>query len=281
MSLSLGRLFGKDDLAKVIHYSSPRARQELISINSRAIPHGIQEDELFGHDRGAFTGADSRKDGFFEMAQDSFLFLNEINETGLDFQRILLDVLQHWEFRPIGRGAKVTLNIRVIIGSSEDLKEMVQAKTFLAPLYYRISGIKIYIPPLTERMEEIKPLAEAFLRKECPHRAIKLSEEALSLLKTYSWPGNVRELENEIIRIVFDNDDIMLIQPEHLSEEIQEGVRLDVAKEVSENLEREQMVRALKATNGNISKAAKILKIPRSTLDSAVRRLGLPNFRKK
>jgi transcriptional regulator with PAS, ATPase and Fis domain len=156
---------------------------------------------------------------------------------------------------------------------------MIESKEFLAPLYYRISKITIKIPPLCQRIEDIQLLAERFLRKECPDRIIKISPDALSLLKTYPWPGNVRELENEIGRIVFDYEDIANIQPEHLLEEIREGVTLKATKKIAVNLERDRIVQALKATHGNVSRAAKTLDIPRATLQGIIDRLEVPDFR--
>jgi transcriptional regulator with PAS, ATPase and Fis domain len=269
---------GKNQLVKLIHRTSPQAQKPLIPVNCAAIPAELREAELFGFCKGAFTGALNSRECYFKLAEGGFIFLNEINETDKNFQRKLLGVFDDWEIWPIGSSKPVKLNIRIIVGASKDPWEMVKSGNFLDAMYYRIFPITIKIPPLCQRIEDIPALVRHFIEKYSLMRMIEISQEALSYLEAYSWPGNVRELEGEIQRIVILNEGLMIIKPEHLSERIWKGVTLKTAQEVSMGLEKERIVQALKAANGIISRASRILGIPRSTLQSKIKNLGLMNF---
>jgi len=269
---------GKNYLAKLIHRTSPRAQKSLVTVNCPEIPPSLREAELFGFERGSFTNAFESRDGYFQLAQGSSIFLNEICQTDVAFQRLLLGVFDEWKVRPIGKSKEIELNIKVIVGSSKDLKQMVESKEFIEPLYYRISAITIIIPPLCQRIEDIQPLAEYFIKKHNAGRIIEISQEALAYLKAYAWPGNLRELDNEIQRIIFDNLGLTIIRPEHLDRQIREGVTLRAAQEVSMRFEKEHIARVLNATKGNIKRTAQILDIPRTTLNSKIKRLDLTNF---
>src|SRR5918911_776891 len=197
---------GKELIAKAIHESSPRATKPFVTVNSSNIPTELLESELFGHTRGAFTGAVAAKKGLFEVADGGSIFLDEIGDIPPETQARLLRVLQEREFTPLGDTAPRKVDVRIIAATNIDLKEAVRQGTFREDLYYRLAVVPIELPPLRERREDVLPLAQHFIRKYNEENARNVSEqlapEVLALLENYYWPGNVRELENAIERAV-------------------------------------------------------------------------------
>lgn len=208
---------GKEIVAKAIHNNSPRKDKPLVAVNCAALPADLLESELFGHLKGSFTGAIADKTGLFEAAEGGTIFLDEISSLPLPLQGKLLRVLQEKEIRRVGGTKTVSINVRVIAASNNNLEQMAAEGTFRTDLYYRFAVITIDIPPLRDRAEDIMPLAQHFLKGETADSDIKptFATETIEVLKTYKWPGNVRELENAIKHVVtFLQDDI--INPEDL-----------------------------------------------------------------
>ena len=198
---------GKELIAKAIHEASPRAGRPFVTVNSSNIPTELLESELFGHTRGAFTGAIAAKKGLFEVADGGSIFLDEIGDIPPETQVRLLRVIQEREFTPLGDTTPRRVDVRIIAATNIDLKEAVKHGTFREDLYYRLSVVPIELPPLRDRREDVLPLAQHFIRKYNEENAragvgTDLAPEVLALLEAYSWPGNVRELENAIERAV-------------------------------------------------------------------------------
>ncbi|PYS78071.1 MAG: hypothetical protein DMF70_15515, partial [Acidobacteria bacterium] len=197
---------GKELIAKAIHEASPRATRAFVTVNSSNIPSELLESELFGHTRGAFTGAVAAKKGLFEVADGGSIFLDEIGDIPPETQVRLLRVIQEREFTPLGDTTPRRVDVRIIAATNIDLQDAVRQGTFREDLYYRLSVVPIELPPLRDRREDVLPLAQHFIRKyneeNGRHVADQIAPEVLSLLESYSWPGNVRELENAIERAV-------------------------------------------------------------------------------
>src|SRR5215470_8601059 len=197
---------GKELVAKAIHEASPRADQQFVIVNCSNIPSELLESELFGHTKGAFTGAIAAKKGLFEVADNGSIFLDEIGDLRPETQVRLLRVIQEREFTPLGDTSPVKVDVRIIAATNVDLKEAVKNGTFREDLYYRLSVVPIELPPLRNRREDILPLAQHFIAKYAAENGREISEnvspDVLALLESYSWPGNVRELENAIERAV-------------------------------------------------------------------------------
>jgi two-component system, NtrC family, response regulator AtoC len=196
---------GKEVVAKLIHSASPRADKRFVAVSCAALPETLLESELFGYEKGAFTGAQDAKAGRFELAHEGTLFLDEIGEVPLSIQVKLLRVLQEREFERLGGSKPTKVDTRLVTATNRDLREAVEAGIFRLDLLYRLQVVELHIPPLRERVEDVEPLTRMFLQKYCAENKrepLELSEEALSLLQRYSWPGNVRELENTIERAV-------------------------------------------------------------------------------
>src|SRR5437870_3048876 len=197
---------GKELIAQAIHEASPRAGKPFVTVNSSNIPSELLESELFGHTRGAFTGAVAAKKGLFEVADGGSIFLDEIGDIPPETAARLLRVIQEREFTPLGDTTPRRVDVRIIAATNIELKEAVKQGTFREDLYYRLSVVPIELPPLRDRREDILPLAQHFIRKyneeNGRHVADQIAPEVLSLLESYSWPGNVRELENAIERAV-------------------------------------------------------------------------------
>ena len=191
---------GKEVVARTLHFTGDRADKPFIPINCTAMPEGLLESELFGHVRGAFTGAHANKRGLFEEAHDGTLFLDEIGDMPASLQSKMLRVLQDREIRPVGGNKTVKVDVRIVAATNKDLKSEIEAGRFRKDLYYRLNVIPLMIPPLRERPEDIPLLANAFLTKHSPGVPPPLSQEAITELKQYSWEGNARELENAIER---------------------------------------------------------------------------------
>ncbi len=223
---------GKEVLARVLHEASPRAAGPFVAFNCAALPDNLIEDMLFGHEKGAFTGAHKEHKGLFEQARGGTIFLDELGEMPLHLQAKLLRVLQERKLTRLGGESQIDLNVRVIAATNKDLKQAIADKEFREDLYFRISTFRLQIQPLRERTGDIIPLVMQALKRLQPNQPIALSDEAQALLLTYAWPGNVRELENVVQRaLVLCNGN--LITPVHLLFDEASDMRLSVPEAVS------------------------------------------------
>ena len=267
---------GKELVAKAIHYNSPRKAGPFVAINCAAIPEALIESELFGHERGAFTGALTRQIGKFEQANTGTLFLDEIGDMQLPLQAKLLRVLQERQFQRVGGTTNISIDIRILTATSQDLAAAIKNSTFREDLYYRVAGFPITVPPLRERREDIPLLANHFLKKyaEATGKSIRaVSADALHVLMQYDFPGNVRELENTIeSAVLLETTD--LLQPSSLPWHLLQTILQPATDNTSEaplilsldEVERRTLIHALEVTGNNISRAAQALGINRSTL---------------
>lgn len=272
---------GKELIARAIHYSSSRTQERMVKVNCAALPSHLVESELFGHEKGSFTGATERRIGKFELANNGTLFLDEIGEMSPGLQAKLLRAIQEKEIERLGGSSVIKTNVRIIAASNRDLKKEVENGTFRGDLYYRLNVFPIILPPLRERKEDIPMLVSHFIDKfsqTSGKRIVNISSSALNELTFYDWPGNVRELENVIERSVLmaQGDGIAEIQLQNakLLSDLQTGQHL---KSLAEN-EREYILSILKKCNGKIrgeDGAAKILKVPATTLHSKMKKLGI------
>ena len=259
---------GKELIANSIHYNSPRASKPFIKVSCASLSEGIIESELFGHEKGAFTGAIASRKGRFEIAHQGTLFLDEVEDIPLSTQIKLLRVLQEGEFERVGGNKTIQVNIRIIAASNRDLQEAVKNGTFREDLYYRLNVVNIKLPPLRERKEDIPFLANFFIEKFNQKYNMKVkgvSQRAMNLLMDYTWSGNVRELENAIESALVINSPEVLDIP-HLPQEMRDfkekpEVILFKIGTPLEEMEREMLIQTLKATKGNKRKAAKLLGI--------------------
>jgi Nif-specific regulatory protein len=258
---------GKELVANSVHYNSPRAKGPFIKVNCAAIPGNLIESELFGHEKGAFTGAIKQKLGKFELAHNGTIFLDEIGSIGLDVQANLLRVLQEKEFERVGGQRTIKVNVRIIAATNKNLERAVEETTFRGDLYYRLNVFPIYMPPLRERKTDILLLADFFLERyaeENGREVKRLSTPAIDMLMAYHWPGNVRELENCIERAVLLCEE-GAIHSYHLPPTLQTGRESGTLPDLSLEdavaaLEKEMIIDSLKNTRGNITLAAEILK---------------------
>jgi DNA-binding NtrC family response regulator len=265
---------GKELAARAIHARSPEREMPLIKVNCAAIPEALLESELFGHVRGAFTGATSNRRGRFTLADGGTIFLDEIGTLGLPVQAKLLRVLQEREFEPVGSERTQKVDVRVIAATNRDLRALVTQERFQEDLYYRLSVIPVELPPLRDRREDIPPLVEHFVRKHAQRIGRKiqgLDEAALARLRAYGWPGNVRELENTIERAVvlaagpvIDQSSISLVEPPAVQAKV--GLPSARLHENVEWAERESIRRALEQAGGVKKDAAAILGISQRAL---------------
>lgn len=259
---------GKELIANAIHYSSPRTSMPFIKVSCASLSEGIIESELFGHEKGAFTGAISSRKGRFEIAHQGTLFLDEVGDIPLATQVKLLRVLQDGEFERVGGNKTNQANIRIIAASNRDLQETVKQGTFREDLYYRLNVVSIKLPPLRERKEDIPFLVNFFIDKFNQRYKMKVkgvSQRAMNLLIDYEWSGNVRELENTIESIlVINSPEVIDIQ--HLPQEVKEVKEKPEVIPIKigtplEEVEREMLIQTLKATKGNKRRAAELLGI--------------------
>jgi two-component system NtrC family response regulator len=258
---------GKELVARALHRNSSRGSREMVVVNCAAIPEALLESELFGHERGAFTGATHQLIGKFERAHGSTLFLDEIGDMSLGLQAKLLRTLQEKEIERLGGTKTIRVDVRFIAATNQDLRQAIEAGKFRRDLYYRLNMIPIYLPPLRERREDILPLAEYFLQKQSrahnqPARLI--SQKARDILMNYDWPGNVRELEYTILRaVLFSEGEVIL--PKHLPVELQSpsprsGRHMAIGMTMKE-MEKELILKTLEKTGGNRTRTAQILGI--------------------
>ena len=288
---------GKELFARAIHHLSPRAEQAFVALNCAAIPEGLIENELFGHERGAYTGAGARKMGKLELAHRGTLFLDEIGELPLSMQTKLLRVLEEKRFERVGGTQSIEVNVRIVTATNKDLQAAVSEKTFREDLYFRIAAVPITIPALRERGDDVLLLADHFLerfRREFHKPSLELTDEARTRLTTYSWPGNVRELQNAIERAAILANGSK-IGPEALQlpsarptpaelpagmlEEqfLWEGPLEEVSQRAVAHVERFKIENALRETKWNKTRAAEKLGVSYKTLLSKIRALGLEN----
>ncbi len=306
---------GKELVANAVHFNGPRKDERFVTVNCSAIPENLIESEFFGHEKGAFTGADSRKIGKFQYADGGTLFLDEIGDVSPAMQVKLLRVLQEKKFTPVGSNREIEVNVRIIAATNRHLEEMIKNGQFREDLFYRLNVLPIYLPPLRERKDDIDPLSVHFINKfNTLHRKniTGISEEAMKLLKSYNWPGNIRELENVIERsfvIESSNEITPSSLPENVvgSHQLPEGLtaagaeallgdddeaiggeipkvdsigfKLDIGKldfqANKEAFEREFLINALKAFKGKINQTAIHANIPKKTLLRKLEKYGI------
>ncbi len=274
---------GKELFARAIHSLSLRKDKPFIAINCAAIPHELLENELFGSEKGAFTGAHARKMGKFEIAHTGTIFLDEIGDMDIQLQAKLLRVLQQKNFERLGGTRTVDVDVRVIAATNMDLSQQIAGKKFREDLYYRLSVFPVTIPPLRDRFQDVPELADYFVEKYCremrkPRKS--LSREAVKLLEKYHWPGNVRELENTVERAVILAEG-KKITPDHLAIRIRrtDEIRLrdgsglkEIGAHAQMQAERGTIIRVLRETRGNKRKTAKILQIDYTTLFDKIKK---------
>lgn len=280
---------GKELFARAIHNLSTRREYPFVAINCAAIPRDLLESELFGHEKGSYTGADTKKLGKFELADKGTIFLDEVGDMDIAIQSKLLRAIEEGEIERIGAGKTIKVDVRIVAASNKNLEKAAEEKKFREDLYYRLNVFPITIPPLRERKDDVPLLVEYFLKKYCLE--IKTSEksvakEALALLMNYHWKGNVRELENTIERAVILCDG-SVIAPEHFTLSKQpvlasakssqpiNGTLESVAKEALRIAESQRIADALKETKGNKSRAAEILQVSYKTLLTKIKDYGI------
>lgn len=295
---------GKELVAKAIHFNSPKKEGQLIAVNCGAIPEALMESEFFGHEKGAFTGANERKIGKFQSANNGTLFLDEIGELKPEMQAKLLRVLQEKKFTPVGSNREVKTNARIIAATNRNLEKMIEDGLFREDLFYRLNVMPLFLPPLRDRKDDIPDLIQHFIKKfnrQMNRDILRPSASALELLKAYRWPGNIRELEN-IIERSFIVETTSLINEECLPE----SVRLNKARAISnssqtatstsieystessselastldydafrESSEREFIISALKANHGRINQTVAHANIPKNTLLRKIKKYGI------
>ncbi len=272
---------GKELVARAIHFSSPRKHGEFVAINCGAIPESLMESELFGHEKGAFTGAVERKIGKFQLANKGTIFLDEVAELKPDMQVKLLRVLQERRFTPVGSNREVASNARVIAATNRNLEKMIEEGTFREDLFYRLNVMPIFLPPLRERLDDLENLIHHFVRRfnrKMSRQVQGFAPEALAILSKYRWPGNIRELENLIERC-FILDSGPLLQTESLPEALKNAAQAEIAFDLpgsysgpldfdrfKEETEKEFIMQALRANRGRINQTVAHANIPKNTL---------------
>jgi DNA-binding NtrC family response regulator len=281
---------GKELVARTIHHHSPRADQRFVAFNAAAIPEGLVEAELFGHVKGAFTGAISARVGRFELAHRGTLFIDEVSSMPLPLQAKLLRALQEREVERVGDSKPMKLDIRVIAATNSDLRKLVKEGTFREDLFYRLSVIPVMLPPLRARRGDIPLLAQHMIKKSCRENNLTqkpLTQEALRMLMAYHWPGNVRQFENAMEHAVAMSLTASEIGPEALPDEIRKPTEtgfnaaiaipdegIDFSSIVSK-LERDLIMRCLEKTGGNKRQAARLLNLSRTTFIDKLQRLNV------
>ena len=269
---------GKELVARAVHDASPRRDAAYVSENCSAIPHTLLESTLFGHVRGAFTGAEQARRGLFEIADGGTLFLDEIGEMSESMQAKLLRVLSDGELRPVGSERTRTVDVRVVAATHRDLELMVKEGGFREDLFYRLAVVQVDLPALRERPEDVAPLVAAFLERHSGERRVRVDAAALAALRAYAWPGNVRQLENEIRRALVLADDFIGLP--HISPTVRglaDDAPLDALdlKGQVDALERRLIRQALERTDGNQTRAAALLGVSRYGLSKMTKRLGV------
>jgi len=277
---------GKELIASAVHYRSKRKDKLFVAQNCAAFPENLLESELFGHKRGAFTGATEEKKGLFEIADGGTLFLDELGELPLSLQGKLLRALQEGEIRPVGATQVKQVNVRIVAATNKNLEAEVKAGRFREDLYYRLKVFPIRVPPLRERRDDVAPLALFFLQRytrEMGKSVPGFAQETLEIMSAYDFPGNVRELENEVQRLVIQADDGAFLTPELLSARVRQiesvllsaGAAKGSLKEMVDQVERHILIEALREHGNNKTAAAKTLGITREGLHKKLKQLGV------
>jgi transcriptional regulator with PAS, ATPase and Fis domain len=278
---------GKEVIAKAIHHNSPRKTQRFVAINCAALPETLLESELFGHEKGSFTGAISTRQGRFELAHKGTIFLDEIGTMSLGLQSKLLRALQERAFERLGGNQTIKVDVRVIAATNAPLKRMIAEGAFREDLYYRLNVFQVTLPPLRDRREDIPLLIKHFVTKFAPEAPPQISQGAMRCMMAFDWPGNVRQLENAVERAVTMRGSRPEIDVGDLLPEMQEAPAptatpyvdlpdegLDL-NEYMASIEKDLIRRSLERTRGNRNKAAEVLRIKRTTLVEKMKRLGL------
>ena len=278
---------GKELVARAIHYNSPRKDGTFVALNCGAIPENLMESELFGHEKGAFTGAVERKIGKFQLANNGTLFLDEIGELKPEMQVKLLRILQERKFVPVGGQREIKTNTRIVAATNRNLEKMIEDRIFREDLFYRLNVLPIFLPPLRERVDDIPALVQHFIKKigkKHPNQIGTIHPLAIEALKRYQWPGNIRELENLIERafIIENSNEIQLTSlPEYVQESLASkstessfGGPLDYDR-FKEQAEKEFIINALKANKGKINQTVAQANIPKNTLLRKIKKYGI------
>jgi transcriptional regulator with GAF, ATPase, and Fis domain len=281
---------GKELIARTIHHHSSRADQKFVAFNSAAIPEALAEAELFGHVKGAFTGAVNSRVGRFELAHRGTLFIDEVASMSLPLQSKLLRALQEREVERVGESKPLKVDIRIIAATNSDLRVMVKEGSFREDLYYRLNVIPVRLPPLRARREDVPLLAQHFIKKSCQDNGVAvkpISQDSLRVLMAYDWPGNIRQFENAIEHAVAMSLTATEIGPDAFPEEVRtrsgpavvptvaipdEGINFT---SVVSQLERELILRCLEKTGGNKRQAARLLNLSRTTFIDKLQRLNV------
>jgi DNA-binding NtrC family response regulator len=281
---------GKELIARTIHHNSPRADQRFVAFNAAAIPEGLAEAELFGHVKGAFTGAVNARVGRFELAHRGTLFIDEVASMSLPLQAKLLRALQEREIERVGESRPMKFDIRVVAAANTDLRKLVKEGAFREDLFYRLNVIPVTLPPLRQRREDIPLLAQHFVRKSCRDNGLPaktVSQEALRVLMAYDWPGNIRQFENAMEHAVALSAATPDIGLETLPEEVRERSGSTIMPTLSipdeginftsvvSQVEKELILRCLEKTGGNKRQAARLLNLSRTTFIDKLQRLNL------
>jgi two-component system nitrogen regulation response regulator NtrX len=279
---------GKELIARAIHFHSGRSGQPFVEINCAAIPDPLIESELFGHEKGAFTGATAMKQGRFELANGATLFLDEIGDMSLSTQAKVLRVLQEQRFNRVGGTRTIEVDVRGIAASNKNLQDEIKKGTFREDLFYRLNVIPLHVPPLRERKEDIPLLVRHFLQEMSAEQGLKLksmSEEAIQILMRYDWPGNVRELKNLVERLIIMSPDAQITEDD-VANSLADQLPVETAnrpddsghrplREARAEFERQFILRRLRENDWNISKTADDLKIERTHLHRKIKLLGI------
>lgn len=284
---------GKELIARTIHHHSPRSDQKFVAFNAAAIPEGLAEAELFGHVKGAFTGAVTSRVGRFELAHRGTLFIDEVASMSLPLQAKLLRALQEREVERVGESKPVKLDLRVVAATNTDLRQLVKEGKFREDLFYRLNVIPVTLPPLRNRREDIPLLAQHFLKKSCRENGVAMkpiSQDALRVLMAYDWPGNIRQFENTIEHAVAMSLTATEVGPGALPEEVRLGLQsgslmptVTIPDEgvnftsIVTQLERDLIVKCLEKTGGNKRQAARLLNLSRTTFIDKLQRLNVDN----
>lgn len=278
---------GKELIARAIHFHSPREKEPLIVVNCAALPETLLESELFGHVKGAFTGAHRDRRGRFELADGGTIFLDEVGAMSLNLQAKLLRVLQEKEFERVGGTGSIPVDVRIIAATNQDLKKVIEEGTFREDLYYRLNVVPIHLPPLRERKDDIPLLAYHFLRRysqELKKDIKEIAPEAMELMLNYNWPGNIRELENAIERAIVlgtgerlsaDTLPLPLANGPALGKTAANLSYQEAKKEVLQSFEKSFFSKVLSKAGGNVSQAARLARLDRKNLYQKMKELNL------